>query len=875
MNNVSRNDFLFFQNEVFQDMKNLEKNINEKINSMITNMNSYKDTSDMNYKKFTEKISEMMGIIDSTDEKAKINTQLSSFQKQMDDISFLTKNRLNSFERQINDISFKYDKIFLDNLTVPCIVGVSCPFKNMAAYIDYSYKKIKELLTDKSKQNTDMKSYKARLEILIASFGTQIRGVQSKFGDYCKNCFKDYEKNSKERYDLFEEKLNAMRIENGKYTYDLIKKTDDLKIDWEKLQKIKEEIFKRFDEEINKHSQTNNNLCKVFSSQRDEFKILKGRFTELSDFIKDVRFRNNITNLHTEEETKYEKKAKFKNMSKRINFRLKQKNDIDDDRALSSEDSNKNDNNNEDKFNKTYSNLHVDKINNKENEIGEKEVKENKKKDLTIHKPLILNNVHSTIKDYFNQNKEYKTLKHKNILSKFVNNKTKVKFLLSDKKGKENNNKNNESKDFSVEEEEDKNLNIAYENFRKNNRMFSNLKENKSNNNLRTDKFNINLDKINRVKSSTQIRLIKESPNFFTIDKSRNNRKNSDTNKIISFDDDINDINNNNNKNKFKKSLYTDLISNNNFIQVENNDNIMLNDSSTRTLKIVSKYNKNHNNDNIPLLNSTKSIKFDNLYLDKNKYSNIGNKKDLRIDLPSPENIKPKELISSKSQNEIQSLSIQQIENIVNSILNKKIKSDNFKSFSPKEKNKYYSNQNSINSDKNSNQDNTSKNLFVKNFSFSTNQNSKPSSPLDNYTNNLIEIKEINLNLNLLNQKIIKTNKRMIQIYQNIDIKINEMYKQMMKLFGDFTGKMFFKKYNKQNLFKFENSPKTIYTSSDFTIPITNPEESKNKTFQDNEKDKWSTKKKFYSPRESKIESFKSIVDKIEPYLIKKFKQSQ
>jgi len=873
MNNVSRNDFLFFQNEVFQDMKNLEKNINEKINSLITNMNSYKDTSDMNYKKFTEKISEMMGIIDSTDEKAKINTQLSSFQKQMDDISFLTKNRLNSFERQINDISFKYDKIFLDNLTVPCIVGVSCPFKNMAAYIDYSYKKIKELLTDKSKQNTEMKSYKERLEILIASFGTQIRGVQSKFGDYCKNCFKDYEKNSKERYDLFEEKISAMRIENGKYTYDLIKKTDDLKIDWEKLQKIKEEIFKRFDEEINKHSQTNNNLCKVFNSQRDEFKILKGRFTELSDFIKDVRFRNNITNLHTELETKYEKKAKFKNMSKRINFRLKQKNDIDDDRALSSEDSNKNDNNNEDKFNKTYSNLHVNKINNKENEIGEKEVKENKKRDLTIHKPLILNNVHSTIKDYFNQNKEYKTLKHKNILSKFVNNKTKVKFLLSDKKGKENNDKNNESKDFSVEEEEDKKLNIAYENFRKSNRMFSNLKENKSNNNLRTDKFNINLDKINRVKSSTQIRLIKESPNFFTIDKSRNNRKNSGTNKIISFEDDIIDANNN--KNKFKKSLYTDLISNNNFIQVENNDNIMLNDSSTRTLKIVSKYNKNNNNDNIPLLNSTKSIKFDNLYLDKNKYSNIGNKKDLRIDLPSPENIKPKELISSKSQNEIQSLSIQQIENIVNSILNKKIKSDNFKSFSPKEKNKYYSNQNSINSDRNSNPDNTSKNLFVKNFSFSTNQNSKPSSPLDNYTNNLIEIKEINLNLNLLNQKIIKTNKRMIQIYQNIDIKINEMYKQMMKLFGDFTGKMFFKKYNKQNLFKFENSPKTIYTSSDFTIPITNPEESKNKTFQDNEKDKWNTKKKFYSPRESKIESFKSIVDKIEPYLIKKFKQSQ
>ena len=883
MNNVSRNDFLFFQNEVFQDMKNLEKNINEKINNMITNMNSYKDTSDMNYKIFTEKISEMMGIIDSTDEKATINTRLSSFQNQMDDILFLTKSRLNSFESQINDISFKYDKIFLDNLTVPCIVGVSCPFKNMAAYIDYSYKKIKELLTDKSKQNTDMKSYKERLEILIASFGTQIRGAQSKFGDYCKNCFKDYEKNSKERYDLLEEKINSIRIENGKYTYDLIKKTDELKIDWEKLQKIKEEIFKRFDEEINKYSHTNNNLCKVFNSQRDEFKIIKGRLTELSDFIKDVRFRNNINNLHTEVETKYEKKVKFKNMSKRINFRLKQKNSIGDDKSLSFEDLNKNDNNNEGKFNKTYSNLIVNKINNKENEgeereekeekveKEEKEEKQKKKKELIVHKPLILNNVHSTIKDYFNQNKEYKTIKHKHLLSKFVNNKTKVKFLLSDKNEKENNDKNSESKNFSSEEDEDKKSNIAYENFRKNNRIFSNLKENKSNNNLKIDKFNINLDKINKVKSSTQIRLIKESPNFFTIDTSRNNRKNSDTNKIISFDD-ISD--NNNNNNNIKKLLYNELISNKNNIQVETNDNNILNDSSTRTLKIVSIYN-NKNNDNISRLNSIKSIKLDNLYINQNKYSNISNKKDLRIDLPSPENIRPKELISSKSQNELQHLSIKQIENIVNSIINKKIKSNSFINFSPKDKNKIYSNQNSINSDMNSNQENTTKNLLVKNFSFSTNQNSKQSSPLDNYNNNLIEIKEINLNLNLLNQKIIKTNKRMIQIYQNIDIKINEMYKQMMKLFGDFTGKMFFQKYSKQNIFNSKNSPKTIYTSSNFSIPISNPEESKNKTFQDNDKNKLNTKKKFYSPRESKVESFKSIVDRIEPYLIKKFKQSK
>ena len=50
--NISRNDFLFFQNEVFKDIKELEKKINEKINTISTNINSNKEASDNNYSIF-------------------------------------------------------------------------------------------------------------------------------------------------------------------------------------------------------------------------------------------------------------------------------------------------------------------------------------------------------------------------------------------------------------------------------------------------------------------------------------------------------------------------------------------------------------------------------------------------------------------------------------------------------------------------------------------------------------------------------------------------------------------------------------------------------------------------------------------------------
>ena len=242
MNNVSRSDFLFFQNEVFKDIKSLELKVNEKMKIITTEIKSYNESSETKYQHFSEKLSEMKKIVENSDERVKINTQISSFQKQLDDISFLNKTRLTSIEKEISEMGFKYDKIFLDNLTVPGVVGTSCPFKTMSAFIDYSHTKIEELLVDKLKKNTDMKRYKEKLEILIDSFSRQIKNIQGQFGDYCANSFKDYENNCKDRYNILQEKIESIRMENGKYTNDIMKKTNDINIDWEKMQKVKDEI---------------------------------------------------------------------------------------------------------------------------------------------------------------------------------------------------------------------------------------------------------------------------------------------------------------------------------------------------------------------------------------------------------------------------------------------------------------------------------------------------------------------------------------------------------------------------------------------------------------------------------------------------------
>ena len=189
-------------------------------------------------------------MVQTSEVRLKIDEQLSSFKKKVDDALITNKAKITALEKDINKITYKYEKIFLDNMSVPGVIGVTCPFQNLSSFIEYVNKKIKELLIEKTKQNTDMSSYKEILETIIESFNKQIKNFEKQFIDYYNNSFKEYEKHYNERNDLVEEKFQNMRIENGKYSFDLIQKTNELKIKWDSIQSIQDDIYRRFNEEL-------------------------------------------------------------------------------------------------------------------------------------------------------------------------------------------------------------------------------------------------------------------------------------------------------------------------------------------------------------------------------------------------------------------------------------------------------------------------------------------------------------------------------------------------------------------------------------------------------------------------------------------------
>ena len=171
------------------------------------------------------------------------------------------------------------------------------------------------------------------------------------------------------------------------------------------------------------------------------------------------------------------------------------------------------------------------------------------------------------------------------------------------------------------------------------------------------------------------------------------------------------------------------------------------------------------------------------------------------------------------------------------------------------------------------------KNLMPKaKFSFlTTTNNIKESSKNDmmktiennnpiNYKNIKIDEERINLDFALLNKKIINTNNRMTELFVDSDKKIDKIYQYVKTVFDHLSGVFFFKNLYNQK-FSFDFSPKTLMTQTDFSSGFPSLKSNKTKII-------LKGNNKYFTPiNRKKPETYKTIVNRIEPYLIKKFKE--
>ena len=337
MNNENkRNDFIFFQNEILGDVKRMETRLNEKLSQMKKFLESETQKNDIKIEDLTNRLGILTEKLNDQSTILKIEESIKKSRQKIEELVGKIEIKQNILDRDFNNACFKYDKIFTNNLIVPGLIGNSCPYDTLKPFLEFTNQKLGELIKYKEKQMIDTKKYKEKLESIISQNNIQLETAQNKITDYCSQGFNQCDIICQDRTKILEKRIEALRVENGEYSYNLQKRADDLQIEWEKLNEMENRLNKKYNEELNKFNAIIDKISNKFDKNKEEFYLIKNKFTELSEFIKDIRFRKNLNNINkmnningkreilNERDVTLERRI-FREMSNKIDFSKRHK----------------------------------------------------------------------------------------------------------------------------------------------------------------------------------------------------------------------------------------------------------------------------------------------------------------------------------------------------------------------------------------------------------------------------------------------------------------------------------------------------------------------------------------------------------------------
>ena len=332
---ITKNDFLFFQNEMLGDLKKIEVKINEKFSQLSTYLETQKNINEKKNQQLSSSIITLTKKVEEKTDLKKFEDKLKQSINTMHDTTVKLEVKSNMLSRDLRDTCFKYDKIVSNNLLVPGIVGPGCHYENLKYFIEYVNSKIADLLKTRDKQGLDTKIYKEKMENLIKQNEIQLETMEIKMTDMIKqqiltsnNIFLDkisevYSKIEREKTDnekyLEEQKIILDKIVNdfnkfykdeyndlfNNFNLNMDKNKDELHHINNKLKEI-EEIIKKFNFHRRKSSMLiikdntgQNNIITNITNNNNDIKDLRRQKSIISTKFENANEKNYLKNNNT------------------------------------------------------------------------------------------------------------------------------------------------------------------------------------------------------------------------------------------------------------------------------------------------------------------------------------------------------------------------------------------------------------------------------------------------------------------------------------------------------------------------------------------------------------------------------------------------
>ena len=296
MEEITRNDLNFFQNEILKDMKSMEKKLNEKITIISTSFQNTSLLMEQKYENIKVKLDEIEKSLDSKNAMETVNKKLEKFNSKLEEKIVFYNTKIASFERDLSNACFKYDKIFLNNISSPGLIGDGCPYPSMKVFLEFMNNKMKEMLSSKEKFAVDFKAYEDWVKQTLDKFREELIDTKNKHLELIGKEVAQYDKRSFEKMNMVEDKLNSIRIENGTYNFNFKKKSEEL------------------EEKLVMFQSMSDNIINIYNECKREYIQIKHKFNDLSKYFKTMKLTASNNN-----------RAFYDEMSKRVSINMNKK----------------------------------------------------------------------------------------------------------------------------------------------------------------------------------------------------------------------------------------------------------------------------------------------------------------------------------------------------------------------------------------------------------------------------------------------------------------------------------------------------------------------------------------------------------------------
>ena len=302
---TTKNDFLFFQNEIIGDIKKLEIKINERFKEVTSVLETQKFLDD-------KKNEELKLMIENLSNKKETKVNLEPFEnklnesiKNMQHLVSKIEIKFNILNKDFDNACYRYDKAISSNLIIPGVIGIGCPFESLRNFLEYINVKIAELNKDKEKNVLDTKLYKEKLESLIKSNQMQLETMEFKMKDIFRQQLISNE-------NLFKERITEIynKIENDKNNNEkVINEHEKVMNEQEKLinghekvihehksnlDKIVKDFDKFYGEDWKKQNSLVKELINSIEKNKEQIQALNDKINEIENIIKNM----NSSDIH-------------------------------------------------------------------------------------------------------------------------------------------------------------------------------------------------------------------------------------------------------------------------------------------------------------------------------------------------------------------------------------------------------------------------------------------------------------------------------------------------------------------------------------------------------------------------------------------------